>query len=153
MTPLVRLTLLAYRQILWLWALPLTLIGLPLWLGVLLLQVGSTAKKERKRSSVYVYKAQTAIVFVAYGGPLEWLLKQHPYGEMDAMAVGCCIFAQNHNAYIRTLSHELVHVQQALHWGPLFPLAYMLSSLWQKCCGRCPYADNFFEKQANYLEK
>ena len=39
--------------------------------------------------------AGAAPVFIAYGAPAAWLLKHHPYGEMDAMAVGCCVFARD----------------------------------------------------------
>ncbi|MGA8514128.1 MAG: hypothetical protein WB821_05070 [Burkholderiaceae bacterium] len=134
---------------LWLWALPLTLCGLPLWAWMYLSRRRNGQKNQVNRAVVLVNRTQTATVFIAYGAPMAWLLKRHPYGEMDAIAVGCCIFAQNQAAYTRTLAHELVHVQQALHWGPLFPVAYALNSVWQKCCGRCPYTNNYFERQAN----
>ena len=44
--------------------------------------------------------------------------------------------------------HERVHVEQYERWGPLFFLAYPLSSLWQILHGRSPYWDNHFEIQA-----
>jgi hypothetical protein len=136
-----------------LWALPLTLCGLPLWAWMRLQHRRSASKFKENKPLAHIKRAQAATVFVAYGEPIAWLLKHHPYGEMDAIAVGCCIFAQNEAAFRRTLVHEMVHVQQALHWGPLFPLAYALNSVWQKCRGHCPYTNNYFERQANGLCK
>jgi hypothetical protein len=141
------------RHAQWLWALPLTLCGLTLWGWMRVQQGRGGHKNQENRAVVFVNRTQAATVFVAYGAPLAWLLQRHPYGEMDAIAVGCCIFAQNQAAYDRTLAHEMVHVQQALHWGPLFPLAYALNSVWQLCCGRCAYTNNYFERQANGLCK
>jgi hypothetical protein len=131
------------RTVQWLWVLPVTLCGLPVWLGMRLFK--------KKPWVVHVFTAQAAIIFVAIGGPAKWLLQRHPFGAMDAMVVGCCVFAQDLEAYERTLAHEMVHVQQGLRWGPLFPLAYALASVWAHYRGGCAYADNVFERQANGL--
>jgi hypothetical protein len=48
-------------------------------------------------------------------------------------------------------AHERIHVQQYERWGPLFFIAYGLSSLWQLLHGRSPYWDNHFEIQARTL--
>jgi hypothetical protein len=133
----------ALRAVQWLWALPLTLCGLPIWLCMRFFK--------QKHCVAHIYHAQAAILFVAIGGPAQWLLRRHPFGAMDAMVVGCCVFAQDQDAYDRTLAHEMVHVQQGLRWGPLFPLAYALASAWAHCRGGCAYADNVFERQANGL--
>jgi hypothetical protein len=130
-----------WRTALWLWALPLTLCGLPLWLGMRIFKPN--------RALVQLNIAGAAPVFVAHGAPVAWLLKHHPYGEMDAMAVGSCVFARDAQALRRTLPHELVHVEQALHWGLFFPLAYILCSAWSAAHGRNAYADNYFERQAH----
>lgn len=45
-------------------------------------------------------------------------------------------------------AHERVHVEQYERWGPLFFLAYGVSSLWQLVSGRDPYWHNYFEIQA-----
>jgi hypothetical protein len=137
------------RTTLWLWALPLTLCGLPLWLLMRVWQLGEGRKAPPNKVVAHINRAQAATVFVAYGAPARWLLQHHFFGEMDAMAVGCCIFAQDDAALQRTMAHELVHVEQALHWGPLFPLAYVACAVWQKCQGQCPYTNNYFERQAN----
>ncbi len=130
-----------WRAALWVWALPLTLCGLPLWLGMWICKP--------KEALAQLNNAEKAPVFIAYGAPAAWFLKHHPYGEMDAMAIGCCIFACDAQALQRTMAHELVHVEQAMRWGMLFPLAYLLCSAWAKATGGCPYADNYFERQAN----
>jgi hypothetical protein len=130
-----------WRAALWLWALPLTLCGLPLWLGMRIF------KPNKALAQLNI--AGAAPVFIAFGMPAAWLLKHHPYGEMDAMAVGCCVFARDVQALHRTLQHELVHVEQALHWGLFFPVAYILCSAWAAAHGRSAYADNYFEQQAN----
>jgi hypothetical protein len=127
-----------------LWALPLTLCALPLWCLVKLQKPFYPSN----RAVVQVFTAQTAIVFIAYSPAIAWLLRHHPFGEMQAIAIGCCVLAQDAQMLERTLPHELVHVQQALQWGPLFPLAYAACSAWAYCKGRCAYADNYFEKQA-----
>jgi hypothetical protein len=44
--------------------------------------------------------------------------------------------------------HERVHVEQYERWGPLFLIAYGISSLWQLLNGRSAYWDNSFEVQA-----
>lgn len=137
------------RTALWLWALPLTLCGLPLWLLVASKRLRLVSKFMPNQAVAYVKRAQAATVLIAYGAPVTWLLKRHPFGEMDAIAIGCCIFAQNESALARTLAHEMVHVQQALRWGALFPLAYALCSVWARMRGLCPYAGNYFECQAN----
>jgi hypothetical protein len=130
-----------WRTALWLWALPLTLCGLPLWFGMRIFN--------SKMALAQLNIAGAAPVFVAYGAPVAWLLKHHPYGEMDAMAIGSCVFARDAQALRRTLQHELVHVEQALRWGLFFPLAYLLCSAWAAAQGRNAYADNYFERQAN----
>jgi hypothetical protein len=146
----------------WLWALPLTLCALPLWCAVWCAARAVQWRSNRlvpyqavpkpfykpNHAVVQVFTTPAAIVFVAYSPAIAWLLRHHPFGEMQAVAVGCCVLAQDAQMLERTLPHELVHVQQALHWGPLFPLAYAACSVWAYATGRCVYADNYFEKQA-----
>lgn len=144
-----RLASFILQSLQWLWALPLTLLGLPLWLWMLC----NARFLVRNRPVAQVNIAQTAPIFIAYGHPANWLLAHHPFGEMDAMAIGCCVFARDAQALQRTLAHELVHVRQALQWGALFPLAYGLCSMWACMHGRCPYANNYFEMQANLLSE
>jgi hypothetical protein len=133
------------QWLLWLWALPLTLCGLLVWLWVCFEQ----AFFKQHSAQAQVFTAQPATVFVAHSSSLNWLLRHHPLGPMDAMAIGCCVLARDAPTLQRTLAHELVHVRQAMQWGPLFPLAYCASSAWAWARGRCPYAGNVFEIQAH----
>jgi hypothetical protein len=136
------------RLLQWLWALPLTLCALPLWCLVWLQRPFYPSN----HAVVQVFTAQAAIVFIAHSPAIAWLLRHHPFGEMQAVAIGCCVLAQDAQMLERTLPHELVHVKQALHWGPLFPLAYAACSAWAYSKGRCAYADNYFEKQAQLCD-
>lgn len=139
-----KLWLFILRPLQSLWALPLTLCALPLWCLVWLQKPFYPSN----HAVVQVFTTPAAIIFVAYSPTIAWLMRHHPLGEMQAVAVGCCVLAQDAQMLERTLAHELVHVQQALHWGPLFPLAYAACSVWAYATGRCIYADNYFEKQA-----
>jgi hypothetical protein len=126
----------------WFWALPLTLIGLPL---VVLAKVQHRWQARMLRSS-------HGYVFTAHSRLIASLLRLHPMGSMDAVAIGCCVLARDAQSLVKHLSHELIHVQQAQHWGVLFPIAYLASSVWQLLHGRCAYADNYFECQANAVQ-
>ena len=127
------------RPLLWLWALPLTVLGLPLF---------ALAIAQRKRQTC-VLRTQYGTVFTAHSTVIAKLLAWHPLGRMEAVAIGCCILARDSQALTKHLPHELVHVRQAQLWGVFFPLAYGASSAWQVLHGRCAYADNYFEQQAN----
>jgi hypothetical protein len=134
---------LSYFQ--WLWALPLTACGLPLWCLAWLL--GSLG--ERGQHLAVISRQPRGWVFIAHGQLFSALLKRHPFGHMRAVAVGCCVFACDAASLAEHLPHELVHVRQAQQWGVVFPLAYLASSAWQRLHGRCAYANNWFERQAN----
>lgn len=138
----------AIRTVQWLWAFPLTAVGLVI---ALLLYVHSLFWKKNKHfSDVDIHKY--AIVFIVYGDATRWLLAHHPFGAMDAMAIGCCVFARDEATLAHTLAHELVHVRQAMQWGVVFPLAYAFCSLWCYFNKQCPYVDNHFEVQARKEE-
>jgi hypothetical protein len=123
----------------WCWALPLTAFALPAW-GIIRL---------RRPRRAQLLRTPQGWVFAAHSPWLASILSRHPLGEMAAVAVGCCVLTRDAASLARHLPHELVHVQQAQRWGVLFPLAYLANSAWHWCCGRCPYADNYFERQAN----
>ncbi len=144
MKALTPLLLVSLRTLQWLWALPLTLCGLPLWLAAALQQRFYASKRPLAQWNI----AGAAPVFIAHSPLIAWLLEHHPFGPMDAMAIGCCVLARNQASLQRTLAHEQVHVHQALQWGPLFPLAYAACSAWAWSHGGCAYADNYFERQA-----
>ncbi len=130
------------RRLLWFWALPLTVLGLPLF---------ALAMAQRKNQTS-VLRTQHGIVFTAHSNLIAKVLQWHPLGRMEAIAIGCCVLARDSQALTKHLAHELVHVRQALRWGVFFPFAYSASSVWQVLHGRCAYADNYFERQANAVD-
>jgi len=70
-----------------------------------------------------------------------------------AIVFGHVILAVTREELQRIGPHERVHVEQYERWGPLFFLAYGLSSLWQLVRGRSPYWHNHFEVQARNLSR
>lgn len=129
------------RSILLLWAAPLTVFGLVLALPVLL-----------ARGRWRALRGSTTALLIQ--GPLaNWLLQRHPAGAMNAMAFGHVVLASANGLSVRTLMHELEHVRQAERWGPLFPLLYLGSSLWQWLHGRDAYWHNHFEVAARAAEQ
>ncbi len=83
------------------------------------------------------------------GGLLPAGLARLPQScRFSAITLGHVILGVNSQCLDRLRAHEQVHVAQYGRWGPFFLPAYLLSSAWQLCCGRCPYRDNCFEKQA-----
>lgn len=69
-----------------------------------------------------------------------------------AFTYGHVIFAVDEAALDAYRAHELVHVRQYERWGPLFPPAYIASSLFQRLKGRDPYFANRFEREARESE-
>jgi hypothetical protein len=124
-----------------LWACPLTLTGLLLALPVCLHGGGW-----RRISG-------TTPALLVNGTLATWLLRRHPAGPMNAMALGHVIFASRSTVAPRLLRHELEHVRQAERWGPLFPVAYLAASGWQLLHGRGAYWHNHFEVAARAAEK
>ena len=123
------------------WASPLTLVGLLLALPVALL-----------RGHMQLVRGHTIALLVR--GPIaDWLLNRHPFGPMNAMALGHVVIAEYQGLSARVLIHELAHVRQAARWGPLFPFAYLASSAWAAIRGRNAYWHNRFEIAARKAEK
>jgi hypothetical protein len=131
-----------------LWCLPLTAYGLPLWLAVWF----QSRFLRQKELFARIQIVQGAPVFVAYAPWLGRLMARHPMGVMQAVTLGCCVFARDEETLSRTWAHECVHVRQALRWGIFFPLAYLAASFWARHQGGCPYADNVFEREALQAE-
>jgi len=65
-----------------------------------------------------------------------------------AIVFGHVILAVTREELVHIGLHERVHVDQYEHWGPVFLVAYGLSSLVQIFRGRSPYWYNYFEVQA-----
>lgn len=119
----------------YLWALPTTAVGL---LAVTCIWVSGGRVRWRDG------------IVEACGGAIGPLFMTNPVvrGGIAAMALGHVVLAVDDEALRRTRAHERVHVQQAERWGPLFIPAYLAASAWQLWCGRDPYRDNPFEREA-----
>jgi hypothetical protein len=117
-----------------LWALPYTLAGLAAGAAGL-----ASGGRMRYRDG--------AVEF--YGGAAAWLVRHTPLGASTlAVTLGHVILGQSAWALDITRLHERVHVRQFMMWGPLMGPAYLASSAWMWAVGRCPYRDNYFERQA-----
>lgn len=122
------------RLLVYLWAAPVTLAGLPLALvcrmsGGKLQIVGG--------------------VLEATGGALGGFLHHlNPRLSIEAMTLGHLIVARTAEGAAACRRHEHVHVRQYERWGVLFPVAYALASLVAWGRGGHPYHGNRFEVEA-----
>jgi len=118
-----------------LWALPNTVVGLPLlFVGVF---TGGSARVVDG-------------VLEVWGGALTFLLGRCvpvPDGAL-AMTLGHVVLGQSEHAMEHTRAHERVHVRQCERWGPFFIPAYFLAGLIAILRGGHGYRDNWFEQEA-----
>ena len=123
------------RLLHYLWALPVTLLGLPL--AMLALPKGG-------------YLQVVDGVLEAHGPLLCWLLEKAIPLRGGALAItfGHIVLGRDAAALNQTRTHERVHVRQVERWGLFFVPAYLLSSLFALLRGRDPYRDNVFEREA-----
>ncbi|KNZ30886.1 MAG: hypothetical protein AD742_20420 [Methylibium sp. NZG] len=73
-------------------------------------------------------------------------------GRFVAITFGHVVIGQSHAVLDELRAHEHEHVRQYERWGVLFFAAYLGSSAAQWWCGRDPYRDNRFERQARAAE-
>ncbi|HYD96696.1 MAG TPA: hypothetical protein VEC01_15305 [Noviherbaspirillum sp.] len=123
------------------WAAPVTAFGLLLALPVVLF-----------RGNVQMVRG-SAFALLARGPVADAMLSHHPFGAMNAMAIGHVVIAMHGGLSARVLVHELAHVRQAERWGILFPFAYLASSAWAALRGKDAYWHNRFEIAARKAEK
>jgi hypothetical protein len=119
------------RLVGYVWAFPVTLLGL--LLGLLAALSGGSVQ------------LRGGVVEVC-GGVVSWLLRDgrfRPGGA--AMALGHVILARDAECLVRSRSHELAHVRQFEQWGPLLLPVYWLVSAWLWCRGYHPYLDHPLE--------
>ena len=116
----------------WLWVSPWTALGIAA--GLLGLATGGRARRVGR-------------VLEFYGGAVDWLLRHFP-NEPIALTLGHAVLGRTDAALDVSRSHELVHVRQYERWGPLFVSAYLACSAWLWLCGRDPYRENPFEREA-----
>jgi hypothetical protein len=123
------------------WAAPLTAVGIMLAVPILLW-----------RGHAQLIYGHTVALLVR-GPGADFLLGHHPFGAMNAMAIGHVVIAEAQGLPARVLMHELTHVRQAAHWGIVFPFAYFASSAWAAIRGHDAYWHNYFEIAARKAEK
>ena len=117
-----------------LWALPCSLVGLVL--ATVPLALGGSAK------------VVSGALEVTYRQRLVSCGKLTLRLPFRGIVFGHVILAVTQEELTRIGPHEGVHVEQYERWGPVFFVAYPLSSLWQLVRGRDPYWYNHFEVQA-----
>lgn len=68
-------------------------------------------------------------------------------GRFGAITFGHVVIGRSAAMLTQTRAHELQHVKQYERWGPLFFIAYPLSSLIELLRGRNPYWFNRFKRE------
>lgn len=125
----------AAQVVRYLWALPVTLLGVGL--AAVALLSGGRARRE-------------AGVLEAHGGIAAVLLRRFVplRGGASAMTLGHVVLGRDAGCLERTRDHERAHVRQCERWGVLFIPAYALASFVAAARGRHYYRDNVFEREA-----
>jgi len=123
----------------YLWASPCSAIGLVL-AGVACL-LGASGR---------VHSGVLEVAFTDSNHALaRWLLKL-PYA---GITFGHVVLVPTHQLQEALRAHERAHVAQYETWGPVFLIAYPMSSLVQVLLGRRGHADNHFEVQARAMQR
>lgn len=107
------------------WASPCSAVGLLFTVVALLL--GGSASLQR------------GVLEVAFP---RWA--QNVGGRFGAITFGHVVLGRSDVVLAQLRAHELEHVRQYERWGPIFFIAYPLSSLMQLLRGRNPYWFNYF---------
>lgn len=123
-----------FRALAYLWALPVTLPALLLFVPL-----------------AYVSGGKARIiggVLEVQGGLVALMLRHCLYISASAMTLGHVILGCDQECLDRCRVHEHVHVRQYERWGLLMLPIYLTASviLWLR--GRDPYRDNPFEREA-----
>lgn len=117
-----------------LWAAPCSAVGLVL--AAVVIAFGGKAVLNRGAVEVTYRQSRAHCGRLAVGLPFRGIVFGH------------VILAVTAEELVSIAAHERVHVAQYERWGPLFFLAYPLSSVWQWLNGRNAYWHNYFEVQA-----
>lgn len=84
-----------------------------------------------------------------WGGLLPLFLRYFPFVAGSPVATfGHVIVGRSKRHLDACRPHQLVHVKQYECWGPLFVPTYLACWCVLWCCGKRPYYDNPFERQA-----
>lgn len=124
-----------YTLAVYLWAAPISLLGLAL--GILSLPGGCTLR------------VKEGVLECAGGRILSALLSALGRNmQIQAITLGHVVLARNNETMQALRFHERIHVKQYERWGLLFLPLYFGSSLLALIVGKDPYFDNHFEKAA-----
>jgi CBS domain containing-hemolysin-like protein len=128
-----------WRLLLYLWPLPVTLLGL---LVALL-----------ARSSGGDWRGVDGVLEAAGGWPARLLRHGFPFsGAVAAITLGHVVVGVSAAALAATRAHERAHVRQFERWGVLMVVLYPLAGLLAWMRGGHPYRDNRFEREARAAE-
>ena len=127
------------RLAIYLWPLPVTLLGLL----VVLIARGSGGKQQRV----------DGVLEASGGWPARILQRGFPFsGSVAAITLGHVVVAVSQAALDATRAHERAHVRQFERWGVLMVVLYPLAGLLAGLRGGHPYIDNVFEREARAAE-
>ncbi len=121
------------RLVGYVWAAPVTLIGLLLSVPI--------------RLGGGQWQCHSGVLEVWDGPVARWLL-QGGRRRILAITLGHVVLAPDRYWLERTRAHERVHVAQTARWGVMFPLAYAVASLLAWWRGEPAYRGNRFEQAA-----
>lgn len=89
------------------------------------------------------------LVLEFWGGLLPLFLMYFPFVAGSPVATfGHVVLGRSERHLDACRPHQLVHVNQYERWGPLFVPIYLTCWCILWCCGKHPYYDNPFERQA-----
>jgi len=128
------------RILLYLWPLPVTLLGML----VALIARSSGGKLQRVNG----------VLESAGGWPARVLRHGFPFsGAVAAITLGHVVLGVSLDALKATRAHERAHVRQFERWGVLLLVLYPLAGLFAWLRGGNPYRDNVFEREAREAEQ
>jgi hypothetical protein len=117
-----------------LWAVPWSLFGL--CLGGLCLISGGKVRR-------------TGRILEFWGGCLPAILSVFPFFSGSPVSTFGHVVLGRTNRYLDACrEHQMIHVRQYERWGILFVPVYLFCSLVLWLCGKRPYYDHPFERQA-----
>lgn len=128
-----------FRLLLYLWALPATILGMFLALAA--------------RGSGGTWARVDGVLEIAGGWPARMLQRGFPFsGAVAAITLGHVVVGVSLAALTATRAHERAHVRQFERWGLLLLILYPLAGLAAWVRGGHPYRDNLFEREARAAE-
>ncbi len=85
-----------------------------------------------------------------WGGFLPLFLRYFPFiAGSPAATFGHVVLGRSKRHLDACRSHQMIHVGQYECWGPLFVPMYLIWWFVLWCCGKHPYYDNPFEREAH----